>query len=441
MRAIGPANPEGLSVARPRSETPNFGPTMRPLRRPHRCSMDWVIERLGHAGDGIASGPIYAPRALPGERVTGDLSGSRLTNLKVLEPSEARIKPTCKHYNTCGGCALQHAHGDFVADWKRAVVSEALAARGISVDVLGPETSPAHSRRRAAFTGRRTKKGAIVGFHGRASGQITGVPECQVLAPALVQALPHLEALVRLAASRNAEVKLQVTVGDTGVDLAVEGAKPLDGPMQAALAPFAANFARITWNGEVALQTSAPGVHFGAARVVPPPGAFLQATAAGEAALTQVVMETLRGARNILDLFSGCGTFTFPAAEIAPVHAVEGAQDLIDALDSAVRHTQGLKAITTEVRDLFRNPLIPEDLALFDAAIVDPPRAGAEAQVRELTNAQISRIAMVSCNPVTFSRDVDILINAGYRLGPVQVVDQFRWSPHIELVAGLTKDV
>jgi len=399
-----------------------------------------VIERLGHEGDGIAPGPVYAPRALPGERVSGDLEGARLSNLRVLAPSDMRIKPSCPHYNTCGRCSLQHARDDFVADWKRHIVAEALNARGLSADIQGPETSPPQSRRRAALAGRRTKKGAIVGFHGRGSGQITPVPHCQVLAPTLTRALPQLEALVRIAASRNAEVKLHLMAGDTGVDLAVDGAKPLDGPLQAALAPFAAHFARISWNGDVVLQANAPGVTFGTARIVPPPGAFLQATREGQAALATAVTQALSGARAVVDLFAGCGTFTFPLAQTATVHAVEGDRDLTYALDTGLRHTQGLKAITTEVRDLFRNPILAQDLRSFDAAIIDPPRAGAEAQTRELATSDIPQIAMVSCNPVTFARDVEILTKAGYGLGPVQVVDQFRWSPHIELVAGLTKD-
>lgn len=400
--------------------------------------MDVKIERLGLMGDGIAAGPIYVPRALPGEVVSGDIEGQRMNAPRVLEPSGARIKAVCPHYNACGGCALMHAREDFVATWKREAVAQALAAQGIEAEVLAPMTSGAGTRRRAVLSGRRTKKGALVGFHGRASDQITPIPDCVVLHPDLVAAIPSLEEMTRLAASRSSEVRYHMFVGDTGIDLAVTGAKPLDGPLRAELARFGSDFARVTWAGETVLLAAAPGVRFGTARIEPPAGAFLQATPEGEAALVAHALKGIAGAKRVVDLFAGCGTFTFPAAARATVHAVEGDQPLIDALDHGVRHNKGFKPITSEQRDLFRNPVIAEDLARFDAAIIDPPRAGAEAQTREMAQARIPRISSISCNPVTFARDALILIDAGYRLGPVQVVDQFRWSPHIELAATLS---
>jgi 23S rRNA (uracil1939-C5)-methyltransferase len=176
----------------------------------------------------------------------------------------------------------------------------------------------------------------------------------------------------------------------------------------------------------------------GKARVTPPPGAFLQATAEGETALLSAVTEALTGASRLADLFAGCGTFALPLAGTAPVHAIEGDATLLAALDHAVRHAQGLRPVTTEIRDLFRNPVDAADLARFDGIVIDPPRAGAEAQTAQIAAAQVPRIAMVSCNPVTFARDAAMLIAAGYRLNWVQPVDQFRWSPHVELAASLS---
>ena len=148
-------------------------------------------------------------------------------------------------------------------------------------------------------------------------------------------------------------------------------------------------------------------------------------------------------AKRVVDLFAGCGTFTLPLAEKAEVWALEGEDEMIAALDQGWRQAQGLKKVTAQTRDLFRNPLMPEDLnpfgAPYDAAVIDPPRAGAEAQVAELAQAGTPVIAYVSCNPVTFARDAATLVAAGYVLNWVQVVDQFRWSGHAELVANFTK--
>jgi len=184
------------------------------------------------------------------------------------------------------------------------------------------------------------------------------------------------------------------------------------------------------------LTRRAPVQVFAGVPVVPPPGAFLQATTEGESALVAEVVALLDGARRVVDLFAGCGTFTFPLAKRAAVHAVEGAPGMIAALDHAARHAQGLRPVTHEVRDLFRRPLDPHELAAFDAVVIDPPRAGAEAQIAALADARVPRIAHVSCNPATFARDAGVLLEAGYRMGPVRVVDQFRWSAHVELAAG-----
>jgi len=222
------------------------------------------------------------------------------------------------------------------------------------------------------------------------------------------------------------------------VDLRVTGGKPLDGPLRAALGGFAGHFVRLTWEDEPIFAATSPLVRLGNAAVTPPPGAFLQATAHGEAALLSAVEEVTDGASRIADLFAGCGTFALPLARRAAVHAVEGEASLLAALDAGARHARGLKPVTTEMRDLFRRPMMVSELSAYDAVVIDPPRAGAEAQTRALAEARVPRIAAVSCNPVTFARDAAILTRAGYRLNWVQPVDQFRWSTHVELAASLT---
>ena len=399
------------------------------------------IKRLGHLGDGIADGPIYVAGALPGEVVSGTLDGDHLRDPKIDTPSENRVKPPCTHARSCGGCQLQHASDAFVADWKRDVVRQALAAQGIAADLDLPITSPAQSRRRASFSVRRTKKGALAGFHMKASDTIISVPNCQLLHPDLTAALPMVEALGTLGASRKGELSVLVTRTETGLDVSVTGGKEMDVDLHQALSDLARTYdlARIAWDDDIALQRRTPVLRLGPADLTPPPGAFLQATQEGEAALIEAVQQALTGAKRIADLFAGCGTFALPLAQNAMVHAVEGERDMINALDQAWRNADGLKRITHEVRDLFRNPLQSDELARFDAVVIDPPRAGAAAQVAELAQAKIPRIAHVSCNPATFARDTATLIRAGYDVEWIKVVDQFRWSTHVELVALLRR--
>jgi 23S rRNA (uracil1939-C5)-methyltransferase len=397
-----------------------------------------TIDRLGHRGDGIAPGPVFVPLTLPGEVVAGEITGDRMEAPRIVTPSPERVRPPCPHFKTCGGCALMHASDAFVADWKAGVIATALAAHDLTAPIRPTATSPPQSRRRATLAGRRTKKGALVGFHARRSDTIVPLTECHVLAPPLFDLIPVLAEMTQLGGSRSATLSFALTLTETGIDCAVTGGKPLDGALRATLPRFRDRIARLTWGDEPVYAEAAPVLSMGKARVTPPPGAFLQATAEGEAALLSAVTEALTGATRLADLFAGCGTFALPLAGTAPVFAVEGDATLLAALDHAVRHAQGLRPVTTELRDLFRNPLDAADLARFDGIVIDPPRAGAEAQTAQIAAAQVPRIAMVSCNPVTFARDAALFTAAGYRLNWVQPVDQFRWSPHVELAASLS---
>lgn len=402
--------------------------------------MRLTIDRLGHLGDGVATGPdspVFVQGVLPAEVVEGSLEGDRLTDVKIVTPSTDRVKPPCRHARTCGGCQLQHASDNFVASWKSQVVEIALAGQGLNTRFLPIVTSPANTRRRATLSARRTKGGALLGFHARASDTLIPIPDCQLLHPSLVAGFPGLEALVALGGSRSAELSLQITTTRGGIDVVVTGGKPLDSALQLDLARIveAHAFSRLTWNGETIALRDRPAQTFGPATVVPPAGAFLQATPEGEAALLAGVRAALGPQKRIVDLFSCVGTFALPLAAETEVHAAEGDRDMIAALELGARHAEGLRRLTAEARDLFRRPLEPDELNGFTGAVIDPPRAGAEAQVACLARSTIPVIAAVSCNPVTFARDAKVLVGAGYVLDWVQVVDQFRWSTHVELVA------
>ena len=399
-----------------------------------------TIDRLGHLGDGVATGPdgaVFIPQMLPGEVVEGDLQGGKLLNPRIVTPSVNRVRPPCAHARTCGGCMMQHAADEFVADWKLNIVRTALEGQGLSTLFRPIVTCPPRSRRRATLAARRTKGGVLLGFHTRASDTLVAIPNCQLLHPDLIATFPALEALVRIGGSRSAEMALTVTRSLAGPDVMVTGGKPIDAATQLDLARLAEvhGIARLTWNGEMVSLRAQPLQRFGRALVAPPPGAFLQATAEGEAALLQTVALAVGAARKITDLFAGIGTFALPLAERAEVHAVEGEAAMLAALDKGARGAEGLRRITVQTRDLFRRPLEPDEFKGVEAVVIDPPRAGAEAQSHALAAAKIPVIAAVSCNPVTFARDAKILMNSGYCLDWVQVVDQFRWSPHVELVA------
>lgn len=395
------------------------------------------VETLTHNGMGRLPDGTLVPRVLPGEEIEVAEDGSA----RILTPSSDRVAPPCRHFKTCGGCAMQHASDDFVAAWKRGIVERALTAQGLDAPLRRMHTSPPRSRRRARLSARKTKKGALVGFHTRASDTIVGVPDCQLLLPSLTALLPALEQLTRLAASRSSEVNFTVTDSPAGADVRVETDRELDEALRAELGRFAQeqSLSRLVWNDEPIATIAPPFQEFGAARVVPPPGAFLQATREGEAALLASVQEAVAGAFRLVDLFSGCGTFTLPLAADATIRAVEGAEAMLDALDHGWRHATGLRPVTTEARDLFRRPLEPDELNRFDAAVIDPPRQGAEAQIARIAASELARVAMVSCNPVTFARDARALIRSGFRLTWVDIVDQFRWSPHVELAAQFTR--
>ena len=397
-----------------------------------------MIEGLTHLGLGkVDDGRTLLPRVLPGEEVAVAQDGT----VRIVTPSPDRVAPPCRHFKTCGGCAMQHASDAFVAGWKQEIVRKAITAQGLTTVFREIATSPPMSRRRAKFAGQRTKKGVMLGFYAKGSDTIIAVPDCQLITAGLHDARPALEALIMFAASRKSQVSFTVTQTDVGPDVVVETEKELTAQLRMELAVFAQNngLSRLVWQDEVIVTMTPPAQDFGGVSVVPPAGAFLQATRHGEDTLRAAVVEIVGNAKRVVDLFAGSGTFALPLSKTAEVHAVEGEADMIAALDRGWREGKNLKRVTSETRDLFRRPLEPDELRKFDAAVIDPPRAGAEAQIATLAVSEIKTIAMVSCNPVTFARDAKALIGQGFTMNWVQVVDQFRWSPHVEVVGSFTR--
>ncbi len=400
------------------------------------------MEALGGEGDGMAPGPIFAPFTLPGERVRLSGSGERRTLLEVLSPSPERVEPPCPHFGTCGGCALQHwAHAPYLA-WKVGRLAATLGRERIETEILPAFAAEPGTRRRLALHARAGTGGvARLGYKTRRSWDLVDITSCPIADPRLLAALP---ALKRLAAPLFEHPKsaptLHVTLTADGLDVDISGVEARTGGLSAdarvRLAERAADadLARVTLAGEMTYLARQPTVRLGPAVVALPPGAFLQATPQAEAAMAALVVEAAAGANRIADLYCGVGTFTFRLAEVAPVHAADSAPGAVRALNAATASAPGLKGITAETRDLVRRPVLAQELKRTDVAVFDPPRAGAAEQAAELARSGVARVIGVSCNPATFARDARMLIDAGFRLERVLPVDQFLWSPHMELV-------
>lgn len=398
------------------------------------------IAAVGAQGDGLAQGS-FIPLTLPGELVTAQMSGARGELLEVLEASRERVTPPCPHFGVCGGCALQHWDVQPYLDWKREQIRIQLGYEGLETEILPTFASPPASRRRVALHARGGKGGVRLGFKERRSWNLVQIETCPVSHPKLVAAFP---ALRRLAGPFMEHPKsaptLHVTVTATGLDIDITGVEAKSGGLsadarvRAAMIAGEADFARVTLAGEMIYMARQPMVKLGPAVVALPAGAFLQAVPQAEKAMVDFAVEAAQGASRIVDLYSGVGTFTFRLAEVGGVHAADSSAPAIAALKGAVGTAVGLKAVTAEARDLARRPVLSMELKKVDVAVLDPPRAGALEQHVEIANSKVARVVGVSCNPATFARDAKVLIEAGFRLERVLPVDQFLWSPHIELV-------
>ena len=404
-----------------------------------------TIDHIGAQGDGRAKEDgawVSVAFTLPGEVVEVSGEGDRLALRRIVAASAARAEPPCRHFGRCGGCSLQHLAAAPYAAFKRDLIVRALSARGLEADVAEAWITPAASRRRASFAARRQGKAVLLGFHARRSHELVALEECKVIRPAMLAAFPLLKAVSDALLTGKETLSLLMTEADSGLDLAVSGvakeARPL-ARAEAAAMGLRGGLARVGIEGGDVLTERRPMISVGAARLLPPAGGFLQASAEAEAEMARLVMAHLDGAGPVTDLFSGCGTFALRLAARQAVHAVEGDRAAIEALGEAARAAPGLKPLTTERRDLFRNPLAPSELARFGGLVLDPPRAGTAAQAAEIARSGVPRLAYVSCDPATLARDLRTLADGGYRIIRIHPIDQFLWSAHVEAVALLEK--
>ncbi len=407
------------------------------------------ISAVGARGDSTAegeTGPIYTPYALPGEQVRARVAGGRAEVLEVLRLSPERQEPACRHFGRCGGCQLQHWQDEPYLAWKREQVVDALTKRGFGGAHVEPTIAAwGDGRRRAALHAARQNNQVRIGFIERGGARLTPITQCPVLAPQLEAVVLQLALLAELSLPARGEITMQCLLTDSGVDISIKGAGRIDLLHRAALEKLIAeanalNLARLSFDGDTIIERAKPTVRMGCAVVSPPPGAFLQPTALGEETLARLTLEALQGSKRVVDLFSGIGTFALRIAERAEVLAADGDTEMLAALKKASDGAGGsLKEITTLRRDLLRTPLSTLEMKKFDAAVMDPPRSGARQQAEQIARAPIRKLAYVSCDPASFARDIKVLIEHGFTLTKITPVDQFRWSPHIELVGAFER--
>jgi 23S rRNA (uracil1939-C5)-methyltransferase len=394
------------------------------------------ILRLGHAGDGVTADGLFVPYTVPGDVVRIARESARGRVVQIISSGPSRTTPSCVHFGRCGGCALQMMAPEPYLAWKREAVLNALKQRGfVDTPVDEIRAVPPGTRRRAIFKARGDSKTISLGFYGPESRRLVDITQCPVLVPALARLIEPLKAQLSGILAPGETAELHATATHTGVDLSLKLKRARGPDLLMMLSELASSLklARLTWNGETVAVAAAPALRIGRFSIALPPESFLQPTSEGERILQDLVREEIAGARRFADLFSGCGTFAFAVAEGRSGHAVDSAPAQIEALAAAAK--AGRANIAAETRDLFRRPLLPSELAAFDAVLLDPPRPGAAAQVQALAQSAVPAILYISCNPASFARDARTLVDGGFRLARVVPLDQFLWSPHVELFA------
>lgn len=389
------------------------------------------VLRLGAQGDGLVEtpkGPLHIPKVLPGEQIK--LEGDRLGS--IVTRSAERVEPFCQLYDYCGGCKFQHWQEPSYRDWKRSVVINELQRQRIETSVSDLVDAHGNGRRRVVLHVRQQAGNWCAGFMAAKSHNLVAVDRCPILVPGLANA-PAIAAAFGPVLG-NCDVA--ITSANNGLDVAIKAERAAVARRLPVLVRLFElhHLCRLSVNGETISAREAPMLNVDGIRVALPAQSFLQATQEGEERISKVVLEILAKARRVADLFCGTGPFALRLAQRLRVDGFDSDKPAIASLSDAVRHSQGLKPIVTSVRDLFRNPLVVQELESYDGVVCDPPRAGAEAQMRNLARSRVRRVASVSCDAQTFARDARILIDGGYQLLRVVPIDQFKWSAHLELV-------
>ena len=396
------------------------------------------IVALDANGQGVAANGAIVPLALPGERTLVKLEGKRAELIEMLNAAPERAEPICRWFGRCGGCAAQHMSASLYRQWKRGLVVEALEREGLATAVGDLVDAHGAGRRRATFHARFPhSQPDEVGFMRARSHDIIAIDDCPLFSPGMAGAIPAARALSADLRGLMKPLDIGVTATLDGLDVDLRGSGPLGRAETQKLTRTAdaLDLARVSNHSETVIERRPPRVAFGETLARLPPGGFLQATEAGEAWLTAFAERALTNAKRVADLFCGAGAFALRLARLHEVFAADADPTAIAALAHAAAMTPGLRKLEAETRDLFRRPLRPDELAAFDAALIDPPRAGALEQARALTASALPLVVSISCNAATFARDARILIDGGFGIESMTPLDQFRFSAHVEIAA------
>ncbi len=412
------------------------------------------ITKLGSSGDGIGMHEgklVFVPFALPSEdviveRVKENKNGITARLIEISEASPDRVAPVCQHYTKCGGCQAQHMSAKLYHSWMRDKVVKPLAQHALDTSVVSaPVITPLKTRRRVTLKARKTEKGVIFGFNARESHTIVNIIECPVTRDDIVRLFYPIRDVLAKILPKAGKAEIHITITKTGSSLVFKSEARLSLSDREVLSTFAERYdvAAIHWLEDdfpdPVLIRREPLIDIKGVNVPLQPGGFVQASEEGQKLLIDQALEWIPDAKRVADLFAGIGTFTFALATNSQVLAAEGNEDAMAALIKARNITPNLKQIITRKRDLFIKPLTAEELSRFDAIIIDPPRAGARAQVEQISASDVKQILSVSCNPNTFARDTEILTKNGYSLKKIVPIDQFLYSEHIEIIALIHK--
>ena len=399
--------------------------------------LELSVQALGRHGDGIADHEgrrIFVAGALPGERVEADVRGERAELRTIVRPSPDRTEPFCPHFGFCGGCVAQHMTPDAYNAWKQGIVATALANKRLNIGIDPLIDTHGEGRRRVTVHA----KSGNAGLMRARSHELLNIEHCPVLVPKLANVFATaIDLVAALKPKGKQPVDIVAIATQTGIDVKICAIVSLDYNQRMGLTNVAEahGLARLSIDDDPIVERKKPLISVGSARLSPPPGNFLQVTEAGETALTSFVTKHAKGAKRVADLFCGVGPFALSLAESVSVHAVDTDGDALAALTVAANRALNLKPITTERRDLIETPLGADELARYDAVIFDPPRAGAEAQARELAVSEVRTVIAISCQPTTFARDAAVLVEGGYELIRVTPIDQFKYTAHVETAA------
>jgi len=399
------------------------------------------IQELGVKAEGKAirsNGEIcYVPNTLPGETVQAEFSptGARIT--KIIKKSPNRIQPFCRHFLGCGGCSAQHMSINYYTKWKIGIIEKAMKTRGLKTTVKDLIDAHGAGRRRVTFHGNKNKTGISAGFMGAKTNDILNIENCPVLSPNLETAINVSKDIIRMMPISNKSLDVLLTQTSTGIDCNIDGIQNSGQQFFSEISEITYKYdlARVTVERETIIETRSPIICAGDSKIVLPPKSFLQPTKSGEEILIELVLRNTEGAKHVLDLYCGIGPFTLAIAKQTSVFSFDNDAMAINALTKAANNTLGLKPIKAEKRNLKVNPLLPYELDMFDIIVLDPPRQGAFEQIKQILLSKVNNIIYVSCNPISFARDASILVEGGFNLEPINPIDQFKFTSHVELLA------